>query len=1064
MSATDTPTELAGLAEIPGPKQRPIIGALPELLSDERQVKVMENLAKEHGPIFKVGLGGREMVVVNSHEYVDQICSDPRFRKVIHSVLQPIRAFAGDGLFTAYNSEPNWAKAHRLLMPAFGPMAIRDYFPQMVDIADQMFTRWERFGDDHVIDVSNDMTRLTLDTIALCAFDYRFNSFYADDLHPFVGAMVRSLVEAGDRARRLPQIQPLLVHKTRRWDADIRYMKKITREIVAARKQMPAGEAPNDLLQRMLTAVDPLTGQKLSAENVEYQLVTFLIAGHETTSGLLSFVTYQLLANRQVLAKARSLVDDVLGDRMPRFEDLAELGYLNQILRETLRLHPTAPAFGLKPSEEVVLSDRYRIEKGQTVMVILPNLHRDPEVWQEPDRFDPDRFAPGRLEQIPEHAWKPFGHGERACIGRPFALQEATLVLAMMLQRFDFEFTGPYEYDFKETLTIKPADLKITARQRKEIDRSTLATATSGPAAATASGNADGTPLLVLYGSNTGSAEGFARTVAGDATDRGWRATVAPLDEYTNHLPVDGAVLIVTASYNGTPPDNAAQFVEWVEGLEPGALDGVKYAVMGVGSRDWAATYQRIPTLIDQKMADAGAERLRDRGEADGQSDFFGDWERWYRDFWPDLEERLKVTSSQVAEGPAYAVTASEEASLNPIAVKLRMQPATVLVNRELVNMRDAHGRSKRHLEIALPDGVSYRTGDYLSVLPRNHPALIARACRAVGVDPQSHVTLGSRRDASNTAFPLDRPIRVAELLGEYVDLTLPATRGTLKKLAAKCPCPPEREQIQELIEDDAKYTDEVLAKHVGVVDLLEMFPSCGVDLPLLLDLLRPMRARQYSISSSAMEQPDVAALTIAVLEAPARSGLGTYHGTGSSFMQTLQPGSSVPASISSPHENFRLPEDNQTPLILIGAGSGMAPLRGFIRERAVRARGGETAGETLLFFGCDHPDVDDLYAEEYVELAGDANLTTHKAYTFAPDGEIMFVQHRLWAERDAVARLLADGAKVMVCGDGERMAPAVHETLARIHAESAGGSLEESLAWLEQQRESGGYATDVFS
>lgn len=1051
------------LQPIPGPRQRPVIGNLPELLSDERQVKVMGDLAAQYGGIFTVGYGGNDAVVVSSHEYVAQICSDPQWRKVVHGVLQPIRSFAGDGLFTAYNSEPNWAKAHRLLMPAFGPMAIRDYFPQMLDIADQMFTRWERFGHEEVIDVGDHMTRLTLDTIALCAFDYRFNSFYADELHPFVGAMVRSLVEAGDRARRLPQLQPLLVHKNRQWESDIRYMRKVTREIVAARQKLPASEAPDDLLQRMLTAADPLTGEKLSAENVEYQLTTFLIAGHETTSGLLSFATYELLANRGVLDRARAVVDEVLGDRMPRFEDLAELGYLNQILRETLRLHPTAPAFGLKPQEDVVLSGRYLIPAKQTVMVILPTLHRDPEVWEEPERFDPDRFAPGRIEQIPEYAWMPFGHGERACIGRPFALQEATLVLAMMLQRFDFDFAEPYEYDFKETLTIKPADLRIKARQRTVIDRSSgLRPVTAADAGA--DGAAAGTPLLVLYGSNTGSAEGFARTIAGDGADRGWRTTIAPLDDYAGKLPTEGAVLIVTASYNGTPPDNAARFVEWVEGLEPGALTGVRYAVMGVGSRDWPATYQRIPTLVDDRLAAAGATRLRARGEADGQADFFGDWERWYRDLWSDLDGAFDTSTQVVADGPAYAVAKIDEPTLNPIAAKLRMQLATVLVNRELVNMASEHGRSKRHIEIALPAGMSYRTGDYLSVLPVNHPALVARAAKAVGLDPDAVVTLSSRREAKNAAYPVDQAIAVGQLLGRYVDLTLPATRGTLKKLVSACPCPPERAQLDALVEDDVRYTDEVLAKRVGVVDLLELFPSCTVDLPTLLDMLRPMRPRQYSISSSAIESPDVVSLTVAVLQTAARSGIGVYNGTGSTFLQAIQPGMQVAVAITSPNEHFRLPEDNAQPLVLIGAGSGMAPFRGFIRERAARARAGEPSGETTLFFGCDGPDIDDLYAGEFAAIADEAQLTSYKAYTFAPEGDVMFVQHRLWAEREQVARLIADGAKIMVCGDGERMAPAVQETLQRIHAEQSGESDEQSADWLEKLRESGRYATDVFS
>lgn len=1052
------------LSEIPGPRQWPVVGNLPELLRDDRQVKVMTDLAKKYGGIFRLGVGGRDAIIISEHEYVEQIRSDSQWRKVIHQALQPVRAFGGDGLFTAYNSEPNWAKAHRLLMPAFGPMAIRDYFPQMLDIADQMFTRWERFGADHVVDVSDDMTRLTLDTIALCAFDYRFNSFYTEDMHPFVGAMVRSLAEAGDRGRRLPQAQPLMVRKNRQWDADIAYMKQVTREIVEARRNVPAGGAPNDLLQRMLTAVDPLTGEQLSDENVEYQLTTFLIAGHETTSGLLSFATYELLANREILNRARTLIDEVLGDRMPRFEDLADLGYIGQILRETLRLHPTAPAIGLKPQNDVVLSSRYLIPAGQTVMIMLPALHRDPNVWREPGRFDPDRFAPGELEKIPEYAWMPFGHGERACIGRPFALQEATLVLTMLLQRFDFEFDGPYTFDFKETLTIKPADLRIKVRPRITVDRTSARPSAVAGAAATSSGAASGTPLLVLYGSNSGSAEGFARMVAGDAVDRGWRTTVAPLDDYENHLPVDGGVLIVSASYNGTPPDNAAKFVSWLSRVEPGSLTGVRYAVMGVGNRDWASTYQRIPTLIDEQMAVAGAERIRERGEADGQGDFFGDWERWYRDFWSEMSAAFDVAETAVAEGPTYTVREVHEAAQHPIATKLRMRPATVLENRELVNMSSPYGRSKRHLELALPDGMTYRTGDYLSVLPANHPALVARAAKAVGIDPDAIVQLGSRRDAASATFPLEQPIQVRDLLGQYVDLTLPATRGTLKKLAAACPCPPERQQLEALIADRERFTTEILGKRVGVIDLLELYPSITLDLPGLLDLLRPMLARQYSISSSAIEQPQTAALTAAVLEAPARSGLGTYYGTGSTFLQSLRVGQQVSVSISTPGEHFRIPQDNADPLLLIAAGSGMAPFRGFIRERAARARAGDACGQTVLFFGCDAPDVDDLYAAEYADIAEEAQLTSYKAYTYAPDGDISFVQHRLWAQRSEVAELLDAGAKIMVCGDGERMAPAVHETLARIYAEANDIALDDALAWLDEQRDSGRYATDVFS
>ena len=209
--------------------------------------------------------------------------------------MKNIRDFAGDGLFTAKTDEPNWPKAHRLLMPAFGPIGIRGMFDQMLDIADQMLVRWERFGPNTVIEVTDDMTRLTLDTIALCAFDYRFNSFYQQEMHPFVGAMVDALSETGARERRLDIANKLMLRKKRAYEDDLKLMREVADGLIAERKRDPEGAKKKDLLGLMLQGRDPVTGEGLSDENIRYQLVTFLIAGHETTSGLLSFATYFLL-------------------------------------------------------------------------------------------------------------------------------------------------------------------------------------------------------------------------------------------------------------------------------------------------------------------------------------------------------------------------------------------------------------------------------------------------------------------------------------------------------------------------------------------------------------------------------------------------------------------------------------------------------------------------------------------------------------------------------------------------------------------------------------------------
>jgi cytochrome P450/NADPH-cytochrome P450 reductase len=285
------PTEL-----IPQPRPLPLLGNLIDLGADKGIFGLME-LAERYGPIYRLELPGENLVVVSSQELVDELCDERRFDKKLHRSLQNVRDFAGDGLFTAETQEPNWGAAHRVLMPAFGPAALRTMFDGMTDIAEQLLLKWERQGPAHRIDVGDNTTRLTLDTIALCSFSYRFNSMYSDQMHPFVGAMVRSLVESGERGERLPLQTKLMLRTRHQYDEDKRLMFEIADQLIADRRRHPLPDGEHDILDTMLEASDPQTGERLSDENVRYQLVTFLIAGHETTSGLLTFTIYELLRN-----------------------------------------------------------------------------------------------------------------------------------------------------------------------------------------------------------------------------------------------------------------------------------------------------------------------------------------------------------------------------------------------------------------------------------------------------------------------------------------------------------------------------------------------------------------------------------------------------------------------------------------------------------------------------------------------------------------------------------------------------------------------------------------------
>ncbi len=552
---------------IPQPRPRPILGNVPDV-GFETPLQNMMKLAREYGPIFRLSFpGGASVQMLSSYELVADACDETRFEKMVTQALMHLRDLGGDGLFTVDNADPKWGKAHRLLMPAFSPAAMRNYHEGMLDVADQMLTRWARFGPEADIQVSDDMTRLTLDTIALCGFSFRFNSFYLAQLHPFVDSMVRALEEAGNRTKRLPVQTQLMVRTRRQYEADTGYLRELTQQLITKRRAMRPDEAPRDILSLMLEAVDPLTGERLDDDNIRDQLVTFLIAGHETTSGLLSFAIYYMLHHPEVLQKAQAEVDRVFGSETPRFEQVSQLQYIDQILRETLRLWPTAPGFSLHAkAHNTLLGGRYPVGPDDALLVLIPMLHRDPAVWKDPERFDPERFAPEVRDSIPQHAWKPFGNGMRACIGRAFALQEATLVLGMMLQRFHLSEPEPYKLQIRETLTLKPEGLKLRVRERKPTSRPVAARPSPRPAPAapvsqpSEKAAAHGTPLLLLYGSNSGASEAFARRIASDGLARGYSARVAPLDEYTGKLPTEGALFIVTASYNGKPPDNARAF------------------------------------------------------------------------------------------------------------------------------------------------------------------------------------------------------------------------------------------------------------------------------------------------------------------------------------------------------------------------------------------------------------------------------------------------------------------------------------------------------------------------
>jgi cytochrome P450/NADPH-cytochrome P450 reductase len=1070
------------LGPIPQPPTKPVVGNMLSLDSSA-PVQNLARLAKEFGPIFWLDMMGSPVVFVSGHDLVDELSDEKRFDKAVRGPLRRVRAVAGDGLFTADTNEPNWSKAHNILMQPFGNRAMQSYHPSMVDIAEQLIKKWERLNGDEEIDVVHDMTALTLDTIGLCGFDYRFNSFYRRDYHPFVESLVRSL-ETIMMIRGLP-LENLWMQKRRRDLAgDVAFMNKMVDEIVAERrKNAEAPTGKNDMLGAMMTGVDRATGAQLDDVNIRYQINTFLIAGHETTSGLLSCTLYALLKYPDVLKKAYEEVDRVLGsdlDVKPTYQQVTQLTYITQILKEALRLWPPAPAYGIAPLADETIGGKYKLKKNTFVTVLVLALHRDPSVWgPNPDAFDPENFSKEAEAARPVNAWKPFGNGQRACIGRGFAMHEAALAIGMILQRFKLIDVNRYQMVLKETLTIKPDGFRIKVRPRSEQDRN-IAVGRAAPAvAASTAAPTQGrprpghnTPLLVLYGSNLGTAEELATRVADLAEVNGFATRLAPLDDFVGKLPEQGGLLIFCASYNGAPPDNATQFVKWLGGDLPNdVFSKVSYLVFGCGNSDWAATYQSIPRFIDEQLAAHGARSVHARGEGDARSDLDGQFESWFAKAAPVAVKEFGVDtglSRSADDEPLYGIESVASSAVNAIMALGGVAPMKVLVNNELQNKTgpNASDRSTRHIEVQLPAGVSYRVGDHLSVVPRNDPALVDQVARRFGFLPADQIRL--RVAAGRRAqLPVGDTVSVGRLLSEFVELQQVATRKQIQIMSEHTRCPVTRPKLEAYIGDDVaaaeRYRADILGKRKSVFDLLDEHPACELPFHVYLEMLSLLAPRYYSISSSPSGDASRCSVTVGVVAGPASSGRGIYKGICSNYLAGRRAGETIHATVRETKAGFRLPDDPSIPIIMIGPGTGLAPFRGFLQERAALKAKGATLGPAMLFFGCRHPEQDFIYADELRSFAAEGITELHTAFSRA-EGPKTYVQHLVAAQGERIWSLLGQGAIVYVCGDGGKMEPDVKAALVAIYRDRANADAAAGLRWIEDLGSKNRYVLDVWA
>ena len=1056
---------MADQTAIPSPRTLPFIGNLHQI-PKAGLIQHLMAVARDFADpgIFKLYFGSYVSIWVSHPELVAELCDEARFRKIPGPGLRAVRAFAGDGLFTAFSDEENWGRAHRILLPAFSQRAMRGYYDMMLEVADALVGKWVSLAG-HDVHVADDMTRFTLDSIAIAGFGYRFNSFGNQTLDPFLQSLATALIECMNKTTRLPIQQRFAKRSEARLAAAIATMNGLVDRVIAERRTNPTDG--NDLLNLMLEASDPDTGAALSDLNIRYQILTFLIAGHETTSGMLSFAFYQLLRNPHVLAQAYAEVDRVLpGDSRPDYADIAKLDVIERILKETLRLWPTAPAFSVGPFEADTIGGAWSLRKDRPVNVMTPALHRHPAAWDRPDDFDIDRWLPEAEARRHPHAYKPFGNGVRACIGRQFAMVEAKLAMAMLLQRFAISDRHDYALSIKETLSIKPDDFLMRVDERAPHTRATpvLAGQPAEPQAdfATLRAVGAGRRLSVIWGSSLGTARDIAEEIAQKAEADGFEVRVRSMDEALGTIPDERVVIAVTATYNGKAPDSA---VKAEAALDAAAFADAnwattQFAVLGIGSSNWP-NYQAFPRRIDAAFEAAKATRLIPRGEADTEGDFDGQVGTFLGQLWAALG-----TAAEDTKAPGLSLTIVDNRDIRASVLPDQAVPMTIAGNCELVSavpdgtltVGKAPRSSTRLIAVDLPESTTYSTGDHIAIYARNAAEHVDLAIDRLGVAGEAQIVLGGTSGRFRH-LPLGRTVTVRQLLTDFVELQEPMPRRALEAGKRVTHCPHTQRALATM-DDDWTTTAQT---RLSLLGLLVKFPAIEMGLESFVELSSAVAPRFYSIASSPLVNPHAADLIVGTTRAPAWSGIGEHQGFASTHMRDLKSGDAVFGYVRSPNPPFVPPSDPATPTILVGPGTGFAPFRGFIQQRAAERAGGHATGPIHLFFGCKHPDHDWLCGDEMRGWEADGLITLHRAFSAVPDFPHAYVQDAMAAAADTIWPLLESVAQVFVCGDGRNMAPAVRDTLIAICAAKRGIDHDAASQWLEQMIEDGRYHQDVY-
>jgi cytochrome P450 len=408
-------------------------------------------ISNTHGDVVRWRVGPMPIYLLRHPDAVQRVLVD-RNRNYDKQTrgYDALRLFLRDGLLTSEGAF--WRRQRRIAQPAFHRQRIAGFGQTMVELTEQMLPQWECHADrGEPIDLAEEMTALTLRIVAKTLM-----STDVDDRDNEVGRAVELLNVVARDLMTNPFMIPLSLPtpRNRRVRRAMEVLDRTLQTIIAERRR--TGEDAPDLLSMLMAARDEDTGESMSDEQLRDEAMTIFLAGHETTANALAWAFYLLSIHPDVERRLRVELDEVLAGRPPRFEDLTRLPYLQRVVKESLRLFPPAWSIGRRAVEDDVI-DGYRIEAGSLVLLSPWVTHRHPALWPNPEGFDPDRFEPEVEHARPRYAYFPFGGGPRLCIGNNFALMEAQLVLATILQRVSAALVPGHPVVPQPLITLRPA-------------------------------------------------------------------------------------------------------------------------------------------------------------------------------------------------------------------------------------------------------------------------------------------------------------------------------------------------------------------------------------------------------------------------------------------------------------------------------------------------------------------------------------------------------------------------------------------------------------------------------